>query len=161
MEHFPETLKLKDAKLIFSKDYHGSALSKIYETCSDSENSCFNSFMIIQTKRLDVFGVITSMPFDKNRSGFYKPVYASLFILRPYSKLYEVNPFSNSDRMIFCGDDKLIIGLAENGTALELDKDLLIGFSYKSDIFDSPPLATQNAPDNNFEIEKIEIFILY
>jgi len=158
---FPENIKSKDSKVIFSSLYQGNSLEKIYEVCSDPENSCFNCFTVIKTSKSDVFGVIMSLPFDKNRNGFYKPAYISLFILRPYVKRFDV--VNSTERMVFCADDKLVIGLEESGPALEIDKDLLIGFSYESHIFKSPCLAVGNSnhSGNNFQIDKIEIFILY
>jgi hypothetical protein len=152
---FPSNFKSKDAKLIYSSEFHGHKLSKIYELCSDSENSCFNSFCVIQTKD-EIFGAIMSLPFDKSRIGFYKPAHCSLFILKPFIQRYDI--INNSDKIVLCSDDKIVIGLGELGPAIEIDKDILIGFSYKSEIFDSPPLCEKS---NTFNIEKLEIFILY
>lgn len=164
---FPDNFKSRDAKLIYSTYMQGCSLSKIYDVCSDSENSCFNCFMIIMTKKFDVFGVIMSLPFDKNRIGFYKPAYTGLFVLRPYVERYDINIHNNSnnehEKVVMCGEEKLIIGLGSDGPALEIDKDLIIGFSYKSDIFSSPCLAASNLNKNDFsfEIARLEIFILY
>jgi TBC1 domain family member 24 len=158
---FPDNFKLKDAKLIFSTDYQGKSLDRIYETCLDPENSCFNCFLILSTNKGDVFGVIMSLPLDKNRTGFYKLAYTALFVLRPYTMIYEI--VQSSDRMILCVEDKILIGLGKEGPALEIEKDLLIGFSYKSEIFGSPCLAASsiNKKDNSFEISKLEVYILY
>lgn len=157
---FPVHLKLKDAKLIFSTSYHGYLLEKIYRCCSDPENSCFNACMVIMTKTNYVFGVIMSLPFDRNRTGYYKPSHTSLFIIRPFMQRYDViNP---TEKMINCMEDKIIIGMGEEGPAIQIDKDLMIGFSHKSEIFGSPSLAhTEVQSNNSFEIDKIEMFILY
>jgi hypothetical protein len=156
----PDGFRSKDSKIIFSSEFQGNSLEKVYEICSDPENSCFNCFTVIKTKKSDVFGVIMSLPFDKNRIGFYKPAYIGLFILRPYLKRYD--SVINCDRMVFCADDKLVIGQGDNGPALEIDKDLLIGFSYKSEVFESPCLASSvGCDENNFQIDNFEIFILY
>jgi hypothetical protein len=154
---FPESYCNKDAKLIYSTDYQGFSLSQIYDTCSDTENSCFNSFVLILTKKSQIFGVMMSLPFDRNRTGFYKPAYTALFVLRPYIKRFDVSQVS--DRIIMCGEEKIVIGLGKEGPALELEKDLILGFSYKSEIFNSPSLC--NDEGNSFEIAKIEVFILY
>lgn len=158
---FPDNFKLKDARLIFSTDYQGKSLDKIYETCLDPENSCFNCFLIISNNKGDVFGVIMSLPFDKSRNGFYKLAYTALFVLRPFCNLYET--LQSSDRMILCNDDKLLIGLGKEGPSLEIEKDLLLGFSYRSEIFGSPCLAASsvNKNENSFEISKLEVYILY
>ena len=154
---FPETYSNKDGKLIYSSDYQGLSLSNIYDLCSDTENSCFNSFFLIMTKNNYIFGAIMSLPFDKNRTGFYKPAYFSLFILRPYTKRFDI--VQPSERIIMCSEEKIVIGLGKEGPALEIEKDLLLGFSYKSEIFDSPSLCGDM--ENNFEIAKFEVYILY
>jgi hypothetical protein len=159
---FPDNFKTKDAKLIYSSEYHESSLNKIYEVCGDTDNSCFNCFMIIQSSYKNAFGVIMSIPFDKARGGYYKPIYTSLFVLNPFQMRYDVMKIS--DKMIFCGEDKLIIGNGENGPALIIDQDLDLGFSFKSDIFGSPSLAAlseNNEDETCFRIEKLEVFILY
>ena len=159
---FPDNFKSKDAKLIYSSDYHEPSLSKIYEVCGDSDNSCFNCFILIQSGNKNIFGLIMSIPFDKSRVGYYKPIYTSLFVLNPFLMRYDV--MKNTDKMILCEDDKVIIGNGDKGPALVIDKDLDLGFSYKSDIFGSPSLAalTESTEDEvSFKIDKLEVFILY
>ena len=158
---FPDNFKSKDAKLIYSTDYHDTNLNNIYNICSDPENSCFNSFIVIKSFK-SIFGVIMSIPFDKSRGRYYKPVHTSIFIIKPFINRYDI--IKNSEKIILCSDDKLIIGYGEFGPAIAIDKDLNYGVSYKSDIFGSPSLASLYEgfeDENSFKIDKIEIFILY
>jgi hypothetical protein len=152
---FPNGFKTKDAKLIYSTEYHGHKLSKVYEICSDPDNSCFNSFFVIQTAN-EVFGAVMSLPFDRCRNGYYKPAHSNLFILKPVIQRFDI--VIPTDKLVLCSDDKIIIGLGELGPAIEIEKDLLMGFSYKSEIFNSPQLCEKGV---SFGIEKLEIFILY
>jgi hypothetical protein len=152
---FPNGFKTKDAKLIFSTEYHGHKLAKVYEICSDTDNSCFNSFFLIQTKN-EIFGAVMSLPFDRSRNGYYKPAHCNLFILKPVAERYDITVLT--EKLILCSDDKIVIGLGEMGPAMEIDKELLVGFSYKSEIFGSPQLCEKSI---SFNIEKLEIFILY
>ena len=162
---FPQIYMNNDAKLIYSTDNDENSLSRIYDICSSCDNSCFNSLMIIQTKEQEKFGVIMSTMFDKKYNEFYTPAYISLFSIFPQMKLFPsiTNTSHNTGslsqfNMLLCGEDKIVIGLDENGPAIELDKDLKIGFSSATDLFgNNTPLSKQN----DFTIDKIEIYTLF
>ena len=97
-----------------------------------------------------------STPFDRSRNGFYKPAHVNLFILKPISQRYDL--VMNTDKLILCTEEKIVIGLGDLGPTIQIEKDLAIGYSYKSEIFNSPQFCEKSLC---FEIEKLEIFILY
>ena len=154
---FPENLKMKDAKLIFSCITNGYELKKLYEASRDPENSGFYCVLLIQTKNNEVFGCILSNPFDITRALFYRPFYSALFTLKPEQKKYE--EIKNSDKIIFNSNEKLIIGDGTYGPGIQIDKEIMIGFNFPCDIYNSESFL-ENAK-NDFQIEKLELFILY
>lgn len=153
---FPPSFFTKDAKLIYSTENFGRSLHKIYEICSDNDNSCFNCLVVIQSANKEKFGIIMSTPFDKNRTGFYKPAFINLFSLHPIPRLYNlVNRVI--EKIVLCSDDKIIVGVGSEGPAIEIDKDMKVGFSFSSEVFGNHSFTNET----HFEIDKIEIYILY
>jgi hypothetical protein len=162
---FPQIYMNNDAKLIYSTDNDDNSLNRIYEICSCCDNSCFNSLMIIQTRDKEKFGVVMSTMFDKKYNEFYTPAYISLVSIWPQMKLFpsvtngkQCKETLSQFNILLCQDDKIVIGLDENGPAIELDKELKIGVSSATEIFgNDTPLSKQN----DFTIDKIEIYTLF
>lgn len=152
---FPINYSTRDAKLIYSSDFFERNLSKIYEICSNSENSCLNSLVLIETSNNEQFGLLMSTPFDNKRGTFYSPSYISLLSFKPELKIYERK---KNENVLLCDEDKIIIGLDKIGPSLQIEKDLLIGFSYPSEVFGNLQSLSK---DSIFQIEKIEIYSLY
>jgi hypothetical protein len=154
---FPSYYSLKDAKLIYSTEYFDRNLDKIYEICSIAENSCLSSLVLIQSKNNEKFGILMSTPFDYKKIEYYCPSFIAIFTLFP--KIYFYKSISEDyNKMIFCNEKEIIIGLDSFGPVLEIDKDLKIGFSFQTNIFgNEKPLSKEN----KFEISNLEIFTLY
>lgn len=153
---FPENLKMKDAKLIFSTWGNGFELNKMYEICREPENSVFYCMLLIQTKTNEVFGSILSAPFDISINTHYRPSYLSLISVKPLIKKYD--EVKISDKTIFNSLDKLIIGDGSNGPAIQIDKEIMIGYNFPCDLFNTECFLKDK---NTFEVENMELFILY
>ena len=153
----PNYYSSKDAKLIYSTEFFEKNLETIYEICSHAENSCLSSLVLIQSKNNEKFGVVMSTPFDYKKLDYYSPSFICLFKLFPEQYLYK-STVENYEKMILCNENKIIIGLDSFGPALEIQKDLKIGFSFKTNIFENDKPLTEN---NSFEISYLETFIMY
>ena len=152
----PEVIKKCNANLIY-KSYTTDMgdLENMYERCKLPEFSLFYCIMFILTTDKDLFGILLSKPFNIVESNFYKPNYAFLFTLSPETKLYEVS--TDSDYILLCKKDKLVIGLGKNGPAIELNKSLSLGVSYKCDIFSDSELLS-NTQKTDFIVDKFELY---
>jgi hypothetical protein len=154
---FPNYYTSKDAKLIYSTEFFEKNLEKIYEICSLAENSCLSSLVLIQSKNNEKFGVVMSTPFDYKKLDYYSPSFICLFKLFPEKYLYK-STIENYEKMVLCNENKIIIGFDTFGPALEIEKDLKIGFSFKTNIFANDKPLTE---ENSFEISNLEIFTIY
>ena len=152
---FPINYSTRDAKLIYSSDFFDRNLSKIYEICSNSENSCLNSLVFIETANKEKFGLLMSTPFDSKRENFYTPSYISILSIKPTLKIYEKK---KNENVLLCDEDKIIIGLDTKGPSIQIEKDLILGFSFPSEVFGNIESLTK---DSSFQIEKMEIYSLY
>lgn len=153
---FPPSFSSKDGRLIYSTENYDRSLEKIYEICSDNDNSCFNCLVVIESVDKEKFGLIMSAPFDKNRTGFYMPAFINLFSIHPHIKIYELLN-RVMEKIVLCSDDKIVVGVGTEGPAIEIDKDMRVGFSFSSEVFGNHAFTNQT----HFEIDKIEIYTLY
>ena len=53
---------------------------------------------------------------------------------------------------------KIIIGLDTKGPSIQIEKNLILGFSFPSEVFGNIESLTK---DSSFQIEKMEIYSLY
>ncbi len=153
---FPENLKMKDAKIVYSTWGNRCELNKMYEICREPENSVFYCMLLIQTKTDEVFGSILSAPFDISINTHYRPSFLSLITFKPIMKRYD--EVKVSDKVIYNSTEKLIIGDGSFGPAIQLDKEIMIGYNFPCDLFNSECFLKGK---NTFEVENVELFILY
>ena len=153
---FPSQYSNRDAKMIYSTDYFDKTFNKLYEICSMNENSCLNSLVLLETKEKEKLGVLMSSPFDKKREGFYSPSFIIVFTIKPQMKAYK--KIKDNNNIVFCSDEKIIIGLDQQGPIIQIDSDMAIGFSFPTEVFGNEKSLTKN---NSFQIEKLEIYSLY
>ena len=160
---FPNNLMNKDALLIYSTNNYDKNLKLFYEICTDTQYSYSACIFIIDTTVNDKLVVLMSSPFNIKIEGFYNPSYIIIYKFMDNNILcYNLNTdcdaFNINKKIICCCDDKIIIGMDDNGPALQIENNFTMGFSFATNLFNNQSPFTK---DSSFIIKQIELFSLY
>ena len=147
-------MKISNLKNIFSTDKHGYSLNSIY----DLNNSySFNSsiLILIETKEKGLIGGVFSNLLKFTNDKYVRPLHSQLCLIRP--KIQVFKPMNNSDDILYCSHEYIMIGGGPNGPAIMIDQDLKKGFSNDENYFKFPIFNPESK--GMFEIVRIEIYM--
>ena len=150
----PENCKIRDANKIFSSDKDGFSLFTIYGLNNTYSNDSF-VLMIVETCDGEVFSTLLSKMPKVTNFKYDRLSQANIFKIRPNFAIYEPN---NSENILYCDNDYLMIGGGPNGPAIMIDKDIKRGYSNPDNCFKMPVLSSKTKGE--FDVSKLEIYHL-
>jgi hypothetical protein len=148
----PQQFQVRDWKLLYATDLHGSSLSSLITNCQAAKAS----LMIVRTKAGQVFGgLIPCQLRAKDSETFYGNGSAMVFSL--LHGILDVFASSGKNELyVFCHRVKGF-GLGSGGAfAFWLDQDLNHGTAGRSETFQNDMLVSDEEAD--FHIEFVEVF---
>ncbi|KAF0701297.1 Aste57867_8226 [Aphanomyces stellatus] len=158
----PLSIQMKQFRLLYDAEVHGRHLDRLYAHTASSTSAMLVLVEVLLDQPV-VVGVFTSHPIAPHPT-FFGDHRCFAFQLTPWPVAFKLptSPTSHSVhgvlKYILCQPTLLSFGISMGSSAasLELDEELMRGKSDTSDLFNSPPLAGDDARE--FDVGGVEVY---
>jgi hypothetical protein len=135
--HLPYYQQFKNLKLLYSTKRNGILLNTLYHRAEDAKNY----ILLIKTTDGDVFGTYISENLHKHHR-FYGTGECFLFTYFTTERIHVFPSTGHNEYFIFTNDEMLAFGCSDKNFGLNIDGELLTGYSRRTDTYKNPPLSS-------------------